>query len=159
MDDFDLDLDEAVETSNLYRKVLHDDKQICSCGHGISRHKFDKYQNRYICQPSAYICPCMVMKPVIEVSNTRYFMRKSQGSGVKHALSMGYAASKEAIGDVFTDGVTWLIEPKCEICGAETKYYPSRVTASGKILLDVDPDEGITAFLCAECRNPVKHGK
>jgi uncharacterized membrane protein len=85
-------------------------------------------------------------------------MRKSFGSGKKHALAMGYAASKEALGEEeFTSKIEWLIPKQCELCSAETAYYPVRVTPTGKVLLDSDKDEGVTAFLCPSCRDPREH--
>lgn len=161
MDDFDIDLEEASEMNQTFRQTQRsNDRRICACGHAMSRHPFDKYQGVHYCKPGQYACPCIQKKPVIEVPNTRYFMRRSRGSGAKHALSLGYVASREAIGEEeFSEKITWLIEPVCEICGVESKYYPVRVSKTGKVLLDQDDDEGVTAFLCAECRDPAEHGK
>lgn len=161
MDEFDLDLDDVLEAAVGYDSTSrNDDRRVCSCGHGMSRHKFNPIENRHACMPGRLSCPCLIPTAVMDTPNTRYFMRKSHGSGKKHALSMGYAASKEALGDEFTDKVKWLIEPKCQFCGTETKYYPVRVTAKGKILFDsAEKEEGVTAFLCEECRDPVAHGE
>ena len=159
MDDFDVDYDEAVEaTEKLLVTVRNDDRRICSCGHGMSRHKFHPYKNVNVCKPAAYECPCIYMRPVMEVPNTRYFMRKSFGSGTNHALVLGYTASKEALGTEFSSKVEWLIPRACEACQRLTeKYYPTRVTAEGRPILDSDKDTGITAFFCEECRDPRKH--
>lgn len=158
MDDFDLDYDEVLENKDaLLVTVRNDDRRICACGHAMTRHKYDKFQNRHICKPGAYTCPCLVQKPVLDVPNTKYFMRKSFGSGTKHALAMGYAASKEALGEEFVEKINWLIPKTCEICGTESAYYPVRVTTTGAVLLDSDKDEGVTAFLCASCRDPREH--
>lgn len=156
MDDFDLDFEEVTEMNDIFRVTARsNDRRICICGHAMSRHKYDKFQNKHSCKPGQLACPCLAERAVIEVPNTRYFMRKSHGSGSKHALAMGYAASKEAIGDEeFTEKVTWLVPAVCDICHKEAKYYPTRVTSTGKVLLDSDDDEGVTAFLCIECRNP-----
>lgn len=160
MDDFDLDYEEVLESNEvLLVTVRNDDRRICSCGHAISRHKYDKYQNKTICKPGAYTCPCLQERAVLDVPNTRYFMRKSHGSGKKHALAMGYAASKEAMAEEFTEKVNWLIPKECDICHTETQYYPVRVTPTGAVLLDMDKDEGVTAFLCADCRDPRQHSK
>lgn len=155
MDEFDLDFDEVTEMNDIFRVTgRSNDRRICACGHAMSRHRYDKYQNSHKCKPGQYACPCINPRAVIEVPNTRYFMRKSHGSGSKHALAMGYAASKEAIGEEeFTESVKWLIPAECDICHKEAKYYPVRVTPTGTVLLDMDEDEGVTAFLCSECRN------
>jgi hypothetical protein len=159
MDDFDLDYDEVLESKeSLLVTVRNDDRRICACGHGMSRHKYDKFQNRHFCKPGAYACPCINQRAVLEVPNTRFFMRKSHGSGKKHALAMGYAASKETYGDEeFTQKVEWLIPKQCEICKVEAPYYPVRVTSTGVALLDSEDDQGVTAFLCADCRDPREH--
>jgi hypothetical protein len=156
MDEFDLDFDEVSEMNDIFRVTSRsNDRRICICGHAISRHKYDKFQNKHACKPGQLACPCINPRAVIEVPNTRYFMRKSHGSGSKHALAMGYAASKEAIGEEeFTEQVKWLVPAVCDICHKEAKYYPVRVTSTGRVLLETDTDEGVTAFLCAECRNP-----
>ena len=161
MDDFDLDFDEVLKANDRYRiTVRNDDRRICACGHGMSRHRRDDIKHINVCKPGAYQCPCLVPKPVLEVPNTRFFMRKSAGSGEKHAIAMGYAASKEAYSEEeFSARARWLIPKECEFCGAETNYYPVRVTPTGKVLFDSDEDEGVTAFLCSECRDPVEHGK
>lgn len=161
MDDFDLELDDVLEAAEGFDSTYrNDDRRVCSCGHGMSRHKFNPIANSHSCMPGRLSCPCLVPTAVLDTPNTRYFMRKNQGSGTKHALSMGYAASKAALGDAFSDKVKWLIEPKCQFCGTETKYYPVRVTPKGQVLFDTDEIEyGVTAFLCEECRDPVAHGK
>lgn len=79
-------------------------------------------------------------------------MRKSMGSGAKHALPRGIAASMEALGDDFKEKVNWLVDSKCDFCSEPTKFYPVRVTPTGEILSDSDEDEGVTAFLCSACR-------
>lgn len=161
MDEFDLDSEEVAEMNDIYRVAARSgDRRICICGHAMSRHSFDKYQQRHVCKPGQLSCPCLSPRAVIDVPNTRYFMRKSRGSGAKHALAMGYGASKDALGEEdFTEKIEWLVEPKCDICGGETKYYPVRVTKTGKVLLDMDKDEGVTAFMCSDCRDPQKFSK
>lgn len=154
MDEFDIEYEDAVATAERLRigNAEKSDKLICSCGHAISRHRYDSGLNRWLCRPNAYKCPCLIRTPVMEVSNTRHFMMKNQGSGAKHALSMGYAASKEKLGEDFK--ADWVIEPKCTFCHKETKYYPVRVTDKGVILLDSEDDKGVgvTVFLCESCR-------
>lgn len=161
MDEFDLDFDEVAEMNEIFRSTgRSNDRRICICGHAMSRHKFDKFQNKHICKPGQLACPCINQRAVIEVPNTRYFMRKSHGSGSKHALAMGYAASKEALGEEdFAEAIKWLVEPKCDICGTETKYYPVRTNTTGTPILDIDDDLGVTAFMCVECRDLTKYSK
>ena len=161
MDEFDLDFDEVAEMNDIFRSTVRsNDRRICICGHAMSRHRYDHIQNKHNCKPGQLTCPCLSPRAVIEVPNTRYFMRKGHGSGSKHALAMGYAASKEALGEEeFSQVVKWLVPANCDICGTETKYYPVRVTPTGTVLLDTDDDEGVTAFMCPDCRDPQKYSK
>ena len=155
MDEFDLDVNEVNELNAVYKAEPRTaDRRICICGHAMSRHHFDKYDGRTHCKPGQLACPCLVERAVINVPNTRYFMRKSMGSGAKHALPRGIAASMEALGDDFTENKTWLVDAECDFCHMPTKFYPVRVTPTGEILDDDANDEGVTAFMCNDCRNP-----
>jgi hypothetical protein len=94
------------------------------------------------------------MRPVIEVPNTRYFMRKSLGSGAKHALVRGVAAAIEASSpEEFEERRTWLVPPICDKCKVESKYFPVRINKLGYAVNDSDLDDGYYAFLCELCRN------
>lgn len=158
MDELDLDLTEAQE----FNEVNHydpraTDRRICICGHAMSRHHLDRYDGRHYCKPGALDCPCLQPREVIEVPNTRFFMRKSMGSGVKHALTRGIAASIDRLGaEEFEQSSKWLVDPICDICKEPSKFYPQRVTPTGSPLLDVDDDQGVTAFMCASCRDTNK---
>ena len=154
MDEFDLDLEEVKDYNEAYRRDSRNlDRRICACGHAMSRHHFNDFTGQYYCKPGALACSCINKKPVVEVPNTRYFMRKSHGSGPKHALVLGMVAAYEAMGEDFTATRKWLIPEQCEICGKEAKFYPVRVTVEGLPISDRDEDAGVTAFLCSECRN------
>lgn len=157
MDEFDLDLDEVSEVNTIYQADPRSkDRRICICGHAMSRHHFNEYQNKHFCKPGQLACPCYTPRAVLEVPNTRYFMRKSLGSGAMHALSRGVAASIEALGQEEWDSRRkWLVEAKCDGCQKETKYYPARVKANGEPLPNGEdvPGQGANAFLCEVCRN------
>lgn len=154
MDEFDLDLDEVNEINDVYKVDSRShDRRICICGHAISRHHYNHHENAHYCKPGQLSCPCIQATPVLEVPNTRYFMRKSLGSGKMHALSRGVAASIVALGDEFTEKKKWLVDEVCQICKEPSKFYPVQLTKDGKMLLPVgDEDEGLTAFLCSACR-------
>ena len=153
MDEFDLDFQEVSEINNAYKQEPRSlDRRICICGHAISRHHFNNYEGSHYCKPGQLSCPCFNPRPVIEVPNTRYFMRKSHGSGAKHALPRGIVASIEALGEEFTEKRKWLVDEVCDICKKPAKFFPVRVTPSGEPLGDHDDDQGVTAFLCQECR-------
>jgi len=154
VDEFDLDADLVNQMNDIYRAEPRSHKrEICACGHAISRHRYDTQNNVWLCKPGQLACDCGHRMAVIEVPNTRYFMRKSQGSGAKHALPRGIAASIEALGEKFEAERKWLIPPVCGRCGTESKYFPVRVNAAGRILDDTEsPAIVLTAFLCPECR-------
>jgi hypothetical protein len=154
MDDFDLDYNEVSDYNAAYKQEPRSlDRRICICGHAMSRHHFNNYEGSHFCKPGQLACPCINPRPVIEVPNTRYFMRKSHGSGAKHALPRGIVASIEALGeDEFNSKRKWLVDPVCDICKEETKYYPVRVTPTGEAITDDAEDQGVTAFMCSECR-------
>lgn len=154
MDDFDLDYDEIKDYNSAYKQEPRSlDRRICICGHAMSRHHFNKFDGTHYCKPGQLACPCINPRAVIEVPNTRYFMRKSRGSGAKHALPRGIVASIEALGEEeFNEKMKWLVDPVCDICKTSTKYYPVRVTPTGESIEDDEEDQGVTAFKCAECR-------
>lgn len=129
-------------------------REICACGHPISRHRFNPVDNKYECQPNAMSCPCIQPRVVMKVTNERYFIRKSTGSGPKHALSLGYIASKNALGEDFVNGTKWLIPKICDRCGEETEHYPVRVSKTGKLVFSDEQDQGVTVFYCPKCRDP-----
>ena len=154
MDDFDLDYDEVSDYNAAYKQEPRSlDRRICICGHAMSRHHFNNYEGSHYCKPGQYACPCINPRAVIEVPSTRYFMRKSHGSGAKHALPRGIVASIQALGEEeFNAKKKWLVDPLCDICKQPAKYYPVRVTPTGDSIGDDEDDQGVTAFKCADCR-------
>lgn len=155
MDEFDLDFEEAKGFNAAYKQEPRSlDRRICICGHAMSRHHFNDYTGGHYCKPGQLACSCINPRAVLEVPNTRFFMRKSHGSGPKHALTLGVVASIEKLGDDFGNTRKWLAEEICDICKKETKFYPVRVTAQGEPINDSDEDQGVTAFMCSSCRNP-----
>lgn len=83
------------------------DGRICLCGHSVSRHIFAA--GIATCNLGRQICPCKSIKPVIEVTDTRHFLKKTEGCGPLHALSRGMALleSKGGRGD-------WIIDVECQ---------------------------------------------
>jgi hypothetical protein len=152
--DFEFDFEIVDKMNEIYKaEPRNNNREICACGHAMSRHRHDKMNNVWLCKPGQLSCDCGHRMAVIEVPNTRYFMRKSKGSGEKHALPRGIAASIKALGDEFEAKKKWLIPPVCGKCGVEAKYYPVRVNAIGEILTDEQyPAIVLTAFLCPDCR-------
>ena len=144
------------------------DRRICLCGHGTNKHRNpeieDEDRNRYIdgvvaertygCYPNAKVmCPCRLPQPVIRVSDSRWFLRKTTGGGASHALIRGIRSLMEIEGAT----VEWLVEPTCNKCGTkdlEKSILPVPLTKAGRLTHD-GLSEGYDRFLCEECRMEV----
>jgi hypothetical protein len=81
-------------------------RNVCVCGHAMNKHSDG------LCHTARMYCPCENPMPVVEVSDTRYFMTKSRGYGAQHALSTGLSRLHEVGGSS-----RLIIEPKCFRCG------------------------------------------
>jgi hypothetical protein len=139
-----LSMDKVLETDNaLKQRSTVRDSRICICGHGISKHDKDTY----MCKPSKMDCPCRTPRPIIDVQDTRVFLRRTQGGGELHALARGMAALG-ALGKTFE----WLVELKCDRCKAEAMVAPVPVTATGFATTYATP---YNALLCRECREEI----
>ncbi len=122
------------------------DKRICVCGHAVSKHT--TYAGILTCKPSAMLCPCKKIHPVLTADDTRMFLRKTEGAGAMHALSRGIYACISA-----GKGVEWIIELACARCGKnDSKVVPVPVSASGRAS---DGPTGFDALLCSSCRTEV----
>lgn len=130
----------AIEKSNEHGR----DRRICICGHSMKRHEDASGRGVLQCSTGKQNCPCKKPRAVLETSDTRNFMRKTIGSGSMHALGLGIAGAVNA-----GHGVTWLIELKCDKCGAEGTLSPTAVTQNGVVK---DEATGFDALLCRECR-------
>ena len=127
-------------------KAGNRDRRICVCGHAVSKHS--NYAGILTCKPSALLCPCKKVNPVLESSDTRVFLRKTEGAGAMHALSRGIYAAIQSGKDV-----KWIIDLKCDRCGStESNVVPVPVTQSGYA---ADHATGFDALLCATCRTSV----
>lgn len=124
-------------------KAGNRDRRVCLCGHGVSKHT--NFAGTLTCKPSAMFCKCKKIRPVLETSDTRIFLRKTEGAGAMHALSRGIFAAVKAGRDV-----EWTVELKCDKCGStQGPIVPSPVTQSG---MSTSEATGFDALLCGECR-------
>lgn len=119
------------------------DRRVCLCGHPVVRH--NEYAGVLSCKPTAMICPCKKIKPVLESDDIRPFLRKTEGSGALHALTRGIASA------VSTEHkVTWLINLVCDRCaGTDGGVVPAAVTQGGRLSSSAT---GYDALLCGKCR-------
>jgi len=125
----------------------HDrDKRICICGHGMNRHKAN-IRGRVECKPTAMYCKCRTARPVLQVEDTRLFLKKTVGHATGHALLRGMQRAYEK-----EHTVTWSIDPRCDMCGSTSATTPMIVTEEGKIVKQ-DMDTGRYALMCRDCRS------
>lgn len=145
MMDFTVD-DALAADEELRAKKGEKDKRICACGHAMARHLSEYGINQ--CRPSAMHCACKNSRPVLEASDIRFFLRRTEGGGPLHALGRG-------IGIAVSKGIEikWLVELKCDRCQkTDVKLTPMPVTQSG---IAANRDTGYNALLCPECREAV----
>lgn len=142
-----IDLEEALEVDAELRQTVGErSREICVCGHPMSRHTV--VNGIVFCKPSRMECPCKKARPVLEAEDMRAFLRKTAGSGPMHALTRGIAASAQK-----TKKVRWTIDLNCDRCGKATgKVIPTPVTQSG---IAVSYATGYDALLCADCREKI----
>lgn len=119
------------------------DRRVCICGHAMNKHS--NYVGIVECKPTAMRCPCKKPRPVLEVEDTRLFLRKTEGAGAMHALARGMYASLSAGREV-----TWIVDLQCDKCGSTDKQVtPVPVTQSG---YSSDEATGFDVLLCHDCR-------
>jgi hypothetical protein len=144
-----ISIEEALEVDKQLtdkHKSKKKDSRICICGHAVVKHTV--YGGVVACKPSALTCPCKKVRSVLEAEDTRYFLRKTAGSGAMHALSRGIINSIKT-----HKSVTWIIPLECDRCGrSENNVVPVPVTQSGYA---TDEATGYDALLCPDCRQAV----
>lgn len=137
-----LSLDEAIEADQRLTEKKTRDPRVCLCGHAVNRHTI--VNGIVMCNPSRMSCPCKNCRPVIEVDDTRKFLRKTTGPGYEHALIRGIAALSE-IGK----SMKWIEPPKCDRCSTtEGRIVPVPVTAGKTVAYEAT---GRDALLCDKC--------
>lgn len=120
------------------------DSRICICGHSNGRHRAG-YANIVTCQAAKQFCPCKQVRLVLSATDTRPFLRKTSGGDGFHALIQGIVAAEEKGIEV-----DWLVEPKCDKCGADTGVTVVTVDANG---FELTESKGYDIFVCSKCRN------
>jgi len=144
-----LTTDEVIQVdSNLRTRPAKRDGRVCLCGHGVSKHTIVEVPGRETissCKPSKMDCPCKKVRPVIDVEDTRPFLRKTMGSGSMHALSRGLAVLAES-----GKSADWIVDLVCDRCEKKSdSLFPVPVTKDGRIATDAT---GYDALLCPKCR-------
>lgn len=138
-----LTVDEVLEIDATVLGKRDKDSRVCLCGHPMGRHT--QVAGIVMCKPSRMDCACKRARPVIEVSDLRPFLRKTEGSGALHALTRGMAVLASQ-----GKSAKWLIPLACDRCGAlDNKVVPCSVTQQGTA---ANRSTGFDALLCAKCR-------
>jgi hypothetical protein len=134
---------EAVDeyVSRLPRRPTN--RQICTCGHPMSKHS-EAGTDVISCVTSNLWCPCTKPFAIVEVDDIRYFMRESHGRGVKHALSIGLRSIQKA-----GKQSRLLIEPHCFICqDTQSSLEIVGIDRNGGVASSAAP---VNVLLCEAC--------
>ncbi len=141
-----LTVDEVLEIDATVLGKRDKDSRVCLCGHPMARHT--QVAGIVMCKPSRMDCACKRARPVIEVSDLRPFLRKTEGSGALHALTRGMAV-------LASNGKSakWIIELVCDRCGVyDNKVLPCAVTQQGTA---AQRSTGFDVLLCEKCRESI----
>lgn len=141
-----LSADEAIEVDEKLKEKTTRDSRICICGHAVNKHL--QTNGIVMCTPSRMVCPCKNVRPVIEVEDTRLFLRKTTGPGFEHALVRGMAALAQAGKEA-----RWLEDPKCDRCSTtEGRIVPVPITTGKSVAYEAT---GRDALLCEKCMEEI----
>ena len=109
LQDMGLDASDAMQRDAELSSKRGRNPFICICGHPESRHTV--IGESVYCRPSKLECHCPVIQRVVRASDTRVFVRKTNGYGREHALTRGLAAAaKKQI------EVDWVPGLECASC-------------------------------------------
>jgi hypothetical protein len=135
--------EEAIEADKSQKDRKPRDARVCLCGHGMNRHTLPA--GVVYCKPSQLDCDCKNMRAVIEVEDTRLFLRKTNGPGLEHALVRGMSAlanvGKEA---------KWIVPIECDKCKTtEGRIMPAPINKASSTV--ARESTGYNALLCQTC--------
>lgn len=120
-------------------------KHVCICGHAINKHS--GYEEGYgLCITGRHWCPCKMKRPVLFANDTRYFMRKTYGSGSRHALSTGLQRLAQVGKKAY-----WLEPPECwndKCTSGNPLIFPVAMDSNSRIVKEPGP---INVLLCETC--------
>lgn len=119
-------------------------KPVCICGHGVSRHIQYSEDSAPYCSVAKGWCACKRPLPVIKVRDTRTFMHKTEGWGIKHALIKGIRAYEQKGGKI-----SMIIEPRCIMCDrTDGMLLPAPLNRFNKIARTA---QEVTIIVCENC--------
>lgn len=144
-----INVEDAIEADQARTRTPIRDPRICLCGHAVNKHNMDTGEVQ--CVPSRYWCPCKKLRPVIQVEDTRLFLRKSNGPNQEHALIRGIAASV-----VNQKEVKWIVDIECDIChrgNDEVKIMPAPITEYKALSYEAT---GYDYLVCEDCLEKIR---
>ncbi len=118
------------------------DRQICICGHPMTRHEiFAGYTS---CVVSRAYCRCAFPIAVLEAVKVKPFRFASTGYGRRHALTKGvHAAIKQGI------PARWLVDLKCMRCSVtDLELHAAPISSTDKIC---NSSGYRNVFICMPC--------
>lgn len=138
-----IDPDQALSEDGKLSARPRRDRRICACGHPMNRH-YEIMPGRWACKPSRMDCRCETARAVLEVQDTRVFLRKTNGPGVEHALSRGMAALHYA-----GKSAEWIEGPSCDACQKiGVQVIPTPISGAKRVAFQETKDN---ALLCPTC--------
>jgi hypothetical protein len=142
-------LQEATEIDQAFRQPRSNNRNVCICGHGESKHNFEA--GRWFCKPARLECKCFSLRPVLEAEDIRPFICKTTGGGALHALTRGITAL--ALMDP-PKKITWTVDLFCDRCkSTDSVVTPVPVTEYGE---PTTYPTGFDKFLCQSCREIIQ---
>lgn len=134
---------EEVEASIEQQEIAPYAKQICICGHPMVHHS-EFVHGKLWCVNGRMQCPCQKPTAVLLAQDVRYFSRKTEGYGARHALTLGIYHSLKA-----QKSARFLVKISCKLCLTEIgPLLPTAVTPHGRP--SVRPEKE-NVFLCKDC--------
>jgi len=148
--------------------------QICACGHARKHHREVEGTGEIYCKAAKFECSCVAINPVLQVSDARFFMRKSLNKGPEtQALALGIFAvieeneKRELLGEENSGDrkksskqpqitMEWIENPvACQMCGiTDVKLTVAATTMDTGKRFHMDPkptDKLVYVLLCNDC--------
>lgn len=132
----------SLEMNTLKENSKENSREVCICGHSVSRHF--KQGDIWMCIVTKMWCRCPGPLPVLQSQDLKPFMFKTTGAGPHHALTKGlYALSQKG------KGMRWIIKTECQICRkSDVTIYATPLAENNRFSVDYAKQN---ALLCIEC--------
>lgn len=148
------DVKNQLEIDRLKRDETKKDPRICKCGHPARSHTTESNNDfhrqlaaagHFRCNPGRQQCPCKKFEAVMQTSDVRKFIFKTEGPAEQHALARGAMKIWEKGGQV-----DWIPGVSCDRCKTMgVKLTPIPLNGAGEIMTR---PSAINVLLCLECK-------